>query len=93
MTDDQKYLAELLITGKYYLREVGNHKGKTAWKLMQGVEDPVRYISKAAVKKYRKLLKKDKRGRYTLNLSHVRQLSGNTYINKLYKNKLNPATG
>jgi len=91
MTDDQKYLIEMLLDNKHYLIETTNHKGRNAWKLMNGVSNPVRYIRKGPMKRIKALLKKDKHHRHTLNLSLVRKLNGHNYIKKLYvKSKTKP---
>jgi hypothetical protein len=61
-----------------------NRKGEPAMMLYQGNMNPVNYITRGTFKKCRPLLKMSRKGRFTLNLSKVRQAHGNTSINKLY---------
>ena len=87
MTDNQKYLAELLMTGDYYLREINHAKKRKAWKLMDLENNPIKYVTPGTVKKYKHILKKDKIGRYSFNLNLVRQENSNAYVKQLYKKK------
>lgn len=81
-----KYLAFCLLRGDSYLMPRTDTKGRARYMLYKGNQDPETYISNAAIKKYRHLLKKDRKNRFTVNLSMVRQQHGKTYIKKLYNN-------
>lgn len=73
-----------LLKGKY-LRHTTNNKGKGQYKLYEGNQKPVRWVKNGVMRNLTSLLKQDKKGRLTLNLSNIRQLHGNTLPKKIYK--------
>ncbi len=74
--NQQAQIAKYLLAGNYYLMQKQRHCGALAWMLYKGNQDPVKYYSGPVVKRLRPLLKKDKKNRYTINRSMVRQLHG-----------------
>lgn len=48
---------------------------------------PEKWFSEKAFKELSPLLKKDKKGRYTLDLQTVRRYHGNSFVKRLYKNE------
>lgn len=88
MTNDQKYLVNVLLQGNHYLKVNDLKVKKKAWRLMDKSHHPESYVSKAAVKYVWAVLKKDKNGHYTLKLSLVRKESGKTYIKQRYRYQL-----
>jgi len=87
MTDLQKELVYRMATGEYYLVPRMNHNGRSGYMLYEGRQDPVMWYSDKSVKIVRDILKKDKRQRYTLNLSLVRKQHGKSLVKILYNRK------
>lgn len=82
MTRNQKFVAEKLFDG-YYLVRYGPH-----WYRLRSPDHiVVRKISNRSFKVFRNVLR-EKKDRFFLNKSLVRQLHGNTYIKQLYKEKV-----
>lgn len=77
---------DLLDKKDFYILPVTNGHGRAMFKMYSGNMNPEYYIRSKTYKKIRDLVKKDKRGRITLNLSLVRKLHGNNWIKKAYKN-------
>ena len=88
MTKKTKDLAWLLLQNNHYLLRSINSRGKEVYKIMKGKQEPVQYFSAATYRSFHNILKTDAKKRMTINLSAVRQLNGNSYIKKLYKQRL-----
>lgn len=88
MTPSVKSLLSNLIDGHHYLKDWSTVQKSRSYKLYKGNMIPCRYVGNQTVRQIRDLLKKDKYGRYTLNLNRVRQLHGNSIIKRMYKQYL-----
>ncbi len=89
MTELQQDLALRLLKGDRYLLPKPNFKGQHGFMLYVGNANPEKWFPYKAFKGVKELLKKDKKGKLTLNLNLVRQIHGNTLINKQYKKSKN----
>lgn len=85
MTDNQKVIIETLLNRDHYLLETNNYNGVSMYKLYKGNQIPVRYVHAKTVSSLRRLFKRSKTGRLTLNLNLVRQEHGNSFIKQHYK--------
>lgn len=83
-----KVLIVMLLTESRYLRHRINHNNEAGFMLYEGNATPLRFFHEKNVKEIKDLLKKDKKGKLTLNLNSIRQLDGRSAIKKLYKKKL-----
>lgn len=83
MNSPQKHIAELLITGCYLMQR--QYKKGERFILFKGNMQSVSFVKERHLRPLKSLLKKDKMGRFTLNLSEVRKLDGRTFLKKLYK--------
>lgn len=97
MTDNRKQIVEVLLSG-WYLVKWKNHRGTSCYRLYDQHGNPRTNLRektidnldrRMAVPKGKKIWKRDKAGRITLNLSVVRQLHGKGWINKMYKQQQN----
>jgi hypothetical protein len=82
MTATQKDIIAKLISGHYIVISHGREI------LYRDNAVPVIRLKWYDSKKIRPLLKKDRKGRLTANLSTIRQLHGNSTAKRLYKGKL-----
>ena len=87
MTVAQKQLVKDLMDG-HFLCKRGNCSGGLSFGLYRDNMILVRKVNPG--KQIGQLLKRDRFGRYTLNLSSVRQLHGKNTIKKFYKAKNSP---
>lgn len=89
MTSNQKDLIYDLLDGDY-LMKTKNPNGRVCYKLYYGNMNPKRYVSDLVVEagSIWNVLKQDKKGKFTINKSKVRQLHGNSLLKKIYKSKL-----
>ena len=85
MTPALRKLLIDLLGGQHYLKIWSSTNNSRSFKLYAGNMNPCRYVGYRTMKRIKDILKKDKHGRYTLNLSRVRQLHGNNMVKKLYK--------
>jgi hypothetical protein len=87
MTDAQKHIIlDLLKDKTKYIKNNGN--GRRPYKMYAANVVPLYYIKKKEFQSINFLLKKDKKHRFTVNLSAVRQLHGNNKIKKAYKQSI-----
>ena len=84
MTKLQNDLIRRMMTGNYYMMPKVTHRGRTGCMLYKGHQDPVKWYSDKTARIIRQLLKRDKRGRLTVNLSLVRRQHGKSLIKQLY---------
>jgi hypothetical protein len=88
MTETQKHIAEKLFNG-YFLAIRVNPARRKMFMLYEGNANPVQYVKPSTFKHFDQMnvLKKDKLGRYTFNLSAIRQLHGKHTLKTMYKSK------
>jgi hypothetical protein len=74
-----------LLQGKY-LMPATNHNGITGFKLYTGKQVPVGFFpaSGRQYKTVKGILRKDRKGRYLVNINSIRQLHGNDSRRKFY---------
>jgi hypothetical protein len=77
---------DLLDAKGFYILPATNAHGRASYKMYSDNMNPQYYIKPRTFGTIRNLMKRDSRGRLTLNLSLVRQLHGNSWIKKAYKN-------
>jgi len=89
MTPTQKMIAERMFRPGYYMAIRTNHHGRKMYMLYHSNAIIDGYVLPATFKFFDQLgvLKKDKNGKYTFNLSAVRQLHGKNSLKKMYKEK------
>lgn len=85
MTDLQHDLVKSLFRPGTYLMTRTAHSGRMGYMLYEGNANPVRWYSSRAFAIVRQVVKKDKAGKITLNLSKVRQQHGKSLVKILYK--------
>lgn len=85
MTDWTYHLMKKLLTEDCYLAIRESRTGRSGYMLYSGNQNPEQWFSDATLKSIRNSLKKDKQGRFTLNLSLVRQQHGKSLLKQLYK--------
>lgn len=90
MTDKQ--LFEQLLQGKF-LRKRACRDARFAFVLYEGNMNPSGQVTRKAWLRIRDLLKEDKKGNITLNLTEVRKLNGKSNAKKLYKQFKNQNDG
>lgn len=87
---EQRWLiTELIGASDTFLLRVRNNAGTECYKLYTGNMIPMRFVASKTFDPPCKFFKRDKKKRYTLNLSTIRTLHGNHWIKKLYKNNFN----
>lgn len=79
---DIKVIFSHLLEGRYMARRQGN---RHPYAIYEGKAKPIYNVSKSNWKVLSPLVKKDKQGRITLNLSTVRSLHGNEWLKQEYK--------
>lgn len=86
LTDNQRHLLKrLILDDGYFLFVTRNFNMATVWKLYDAGGAPVEYFYPRTVSsQIRDLLKQDTKGRWTLNLTSVRQLPDNSTLKKFY---------
>ena len=79
---DIKTIFTHLLHGKFMARRHGN---RHRYAVYDSIANPIYSVSDANYRKLAPLIKTDKKGRITLNLTKVRQLHGNEWLKKEYK--------
>lgn len=85
MTDLQHSLIKQLFKPGAYIMPRMKHSGRIGYMVYTGNANPVQWYSYKNYMVVQDVLKKDKEGRYTLNLHKIRQLHGSSLLKTLYK--------
>jgi hypothetical protein len=88
MTKTQKNIAEKMFNDCYMMQRL-NHSKRLMFMLYEGNANPVKYVSPSTFKHFwdMNVLKKDKLGRFTFNLSIIRQMHGKTVLKTMYNKR------
>lgn len=88
MNRGQRVIIERLFDGLSMRRSI-NHNGAEIFKLFDANKNPEIYILASAFgSRGVEFLKKDKKGNYTLDLRVVRRQHGNSWVKKVYRDRL-----
>ncbi len=87
MTANQRHIIQKLLQENHYLVSQCARSGVVKFKMYEGNNNPVQWVDQRTIKRIKNFLKKDKKGRFTLNLALMRQAHGNSIVNRLYKKK------
>lgn len=93
MTNFQKQIIKKLLDGGFMCKSKHHSSGGIYYRLFDAKFNPIAKIPERSVEMVDRYLdvdvfKKDKLGRYVLNISNIRKLDGRNAIKKMYRKKL-----